>query len=288
MQFDNILFPVDFSEQCLQVSRAVNAMAHAFNSRITLLNVLTLPPQFYDSSDRSMVYGEVTLEDIRKSCEERLQSFRARYFDGLDVSAIQVEGEPADMIRHYAETNPIDLIMMPTHGEGPFRLALLGSVTAKVLHDVKCPVWTSCHSESPITDPFRFTSLICAVDETEDSIPIMKAAASLSVRFTAKLVLVHALCSPTWVDSGATLPSSLEAREAHVRAQLTSLQQRAGIAVPMCINSGHLEDVVAEAARKYRANLTVIGRGHHSDDKSMFRSRVFWIVRESPCPVLSI
>jgi hypothetical protein len=74
MQFDNILFPVDFSEQCLQVSRAVNAMAHAFNSRITLLNVLTLPPQFYDSSDRSLVYGEVTLEDVRNSCKERLQS----------------------------------------------------------------------------------------------------------------------------------------------------------------------------------------------------------------------
>lgn len=102
------------------------------------------------------------------------------------------------MIRQYAETNPINLIMMPTPGEGPFRLALLGSVTAKVLHDVGRPVWTSSHSESPIPDPFRFTSLICAVGETEDSIPIMKAAASLSVRFTAKLVLVHALCSPTW------------------------------------------------------------------------------------------
>lgn len=288
MQFDNILFPVDFSEQCVQVSRAVNAMAHAFDSHISLLNVLTLPPHFYDSSDRSLAYGEVTLQDVRNSCQERLESFRARYFADANVSATQVEGEPADMIRHYAETNPIDLIMMPTHGEGPFRLALLGSVTAKVLHDVKCPVWTSCHSESPITDPFRFTSIICAVDETEHSIPIMKAAASLSVRFTANLVLVHALFPLRGADSVTSPGPSLEARKAQVRARLSTLQQMAGITVPMCIESGHLEDVISEAARQYRANLTVIGRGHHSDEKSMFRSRVYWIVRESPCPVLSI
>jgi hypothetical protein len=34
------------------------------------------------------------------------------------------------------------MILMPTHGYGPFRQMLLGSVTAKVLHDSKCPVLT--------------------------------------------------------------------------------------------------------------------------------------------------
>lgn len=56
------------------------------------------------------------------------------------------------------------------------------------------------------------------------------------------------------VDTGAPLASSLETREAQVRAQLASVQQRAGITVLMCINSGHLEDVVAEAARKDRGD----------------------------------
>lgn len=30
--------------------------------------------------------------------------------------------------------------MMPTHGYGLFRSLLIGSVTAKVLHDAKCPI----------------------------------------------------------------------------------------------------------------------------------------------------
>jgi hypothetical protein len=42
----------------------------------------------------------------------------------------------------------IGLIMMATRGRGLFRAALLGSVTAKVLHDADCPVWTAAHVEA--------------------------------------------------------------------------------------------------------------------------------------------
>jgi nucleotide-binding universal stress UspA family protein len=37
---------------------------------------------------------------------------------------------------------PVDL---PTHGLGAFRRSLIGSITAKVLHDAECPVWTGVH-----------------------------------------------------------------------------------------------------------------------------------------------
>ena len=40
------------------------------------------------------------------------------------------------------------VILMPTHGYGPFRRFILGSNTAKVLHDADCPVWTGVHLET--------------------------------------------------------------------------------------------------------------------------------------------
>ena len=47
---------------------------------------------------------------------------------------------PPIRIVSYAREHTIDLIMMPTHGYGPFRSLLIGSVTAKVLHDIELPV----------------------------------------------------------------------------------------------------------------------------------------------------
>jgi len=65
------------------------------------------------------------------------------------------EGDPAQQIVEYARTTDVDLIMMPTHGYGRFRAALLGSVTAKVIHDSLCALWTSAHIQPPYSPPHR-------------------------------------------------------------------------------------------------------------------------------------
>ena len=56
---------------------------------------------------------------------------------------------------------------MPTQGRSRIRQFLIGSVTAKVLHDSECPVLTGSHLEDTIDFPdFRAKSIICAVDRT--------------------------------------------------------------------------------------------------------------------------
>ena len=83
--------------------------------------------------------------------------------------------------------------MMPTHGYGLFRTLLLGSVTAKVLHDTPCPVWTGVHVEdAPAVSP-EFATVMCAVDRTEDSIATMRFACRLAHDNQARLFLVHAI-----------------------------------------------------------------------------------------------
>src|ERR1700688_4681003 len=60
--------------------------------------------------------------------------------------------------------------MMPTHGYGPFRALLLGSVTAKVLHDAHCPVWTGVHAEMMMAhSPDRCKRGLCALDTEVDT-----------------------------------------------------------------------------------------------------------------------
>jgi hypothetical protein len=74
-------------------------------------------------------------------------------FAGVLLSRVLVEGDPATEIVNHAKNERIDLIMMPTHGHGPFRALLLGPVTAKVLHDAECPVRTTAHTDKKMADP---------------------------------------------------------------------------------------------------------------------------------------
>ena len=104
-----------------------------------------------------------------------------------------VEGDAARSIDDYARENGRDLIMMPTHGYGLFRTLLLGSVTAKVLHDSPCPVWTGVHVEdAPAVSP-EFATVMCGVDRTEDSVATMRFACRLAQDNNARLFLVHAI-----------------------------------------------------------------------------------------------
>jgi hypothetical protein len=77
---------------------------------------------------------------------------RSSYWSGCAAPLIKqfAEGDPASIITEYAARNRVDLIMMPTHGYGTFRSLLLGSVTAKVLHDAECPVWTGVHTADTV------------------------------------------------------------------------------------------------------------------------------------------
>ena len=72
--------------------------------------------------------------------------------------------------------------MMPTRGYGPFRSLLLGSVTAKVLHDGACAVWTTAHT-CDLASPAHSSvgSILCAVDLDPDAPELIRRAVELGV-----------------------------------------------------------------------------------------------------------
>ena len=79
-------------------------------------------------------------------------------------------------------------VVMPTHGHGAFRRFVLGSVTAKVLHDVHCPVLTGAHVEeiAPYS-PQPYRHVACAVDLSEQSQKALCWAAEFAAAYKAKL-----------------------------------------------------------------------------------------------------
>src|SRR5277367_1842970 len=161
----HILFPVDFSERCCNVVPFVASMARRESAKVTLLSVVQ--PYYYAAMGDPGAAVVVDIEELLQDLKARLDTSLIQEFEGLEVDRVADLGDPARVIVDFAHTHGVDLIMMPTHGYGPFRSLLLGSVTAKVLHDATCPVWTAAHvAGKPCQEQAACHDIICAVDGT--------------------------------------------------------------------------------------------------------------------------
>src|ERR1022692_5078868 len=99
------------------------------------------------------------------------------------VRRVVLEGDPTQTVVQFASSENCDLIVMPTHGYGPFRRFLLGSVTAKVLHDAICPVWTGPHMErAPDYATVHFRNIVCALDRSEEHTSELQSPCNLVCR----------------------------------------------------------------------------------------------------------
>ena len=281
-----ILFPIDMSDSCTAAAPFVESMARKFQAEVTLLHVLEMPPGYVTDW-----YGYMALVDttgIREARCNAFDSYLKDKFTGITVRREMLEGDPAQAIGNYAGEHGTDLIMMPTHGYGIFRGMLLGSVAAKVLHDAACPIWTGVHVEETPPASASFERIMCAVDLTEKSIPSMQFASKLAHDFHAKLWLIHA------VPGAETRPqkyfeADLQAfLEEEARKAIGKMQETAGVVAQLCLGAGEVPHVVREAALSHGADLVVIGRGHATRTLGRLRTNVYSIIRQSPCPVISV
>ena len=283
----HILFPVDFSQQNCGIAPYVAAMANRYQARVTILHVMEIPTGAYPGwpADAALVSFE-TLTNERK---QRLEAFLANEFPGVETTRQMREGDPAQAIAVMAEQEAVDLIMMPTHGYGPFRRFILGSVTAKVLHDVRCPVWTSVHAEETPAPPNGYRNVLCAVDLTAKSLPLAQWASAFAREHEASLKLVHALPA---AEPRAAIDIEGERFRAFLfeeaRREFAKLQKEAGTSVETIVQAGDVARVVRRAAQENAADLVVIGRGVMQELFGRMRTHVYSVIREAPCPVISV
>jgi nucleotide-binding universal stress UspA family protein len=285
--FQKILFPIDMSDSCTATAPFVEAMAKKYKAEVTMLHVLEMPsgliPDWYG--------GAVPVIDTTAIWEaetEAAQSYLTDKFQGLKVQRVVIEGDAARTIDDYAQENGMDLIMMPTHGYGLFRTLLLGSVTAKVLHDTPCPVWTGVHVEdAPAVSP-EFATIMCAVDRTEDSVATMRFACRLAHDNEANLFLVHAIPGAEVAPERYFDTDLRQYLEQDARKTIAQLQETAGVVAPLCLGAGEVSHVVRDSALGHSADLVVMGRGRATRTLGRLRSNVYSIIREAPCPVISV
>ena len=281
-----ILLPVDFSARSADAAEAAEAIAEHFHSEITLLHILA--PRFDAPlaipGQRAVVHGF-----DREEAEEKMKQFRCSELRHSEAQAVLREGDPARTIVDYAESEHVDLIMMPTHGYGPFRRLLLGSVTAKVLHDAKCPVWTAAHSEEkPPHIPAMPRRIATAVDLGPHSTNVLRWASQLSWEFGAPLSIIHVAPLDPRTEDYYLSPEWRAEVITGAKAELEKLLQADGIHGEIHVDVGGIPGAVIERARNVQADLLVIGRSGHGGVTGRLPTNAYAIIRDAPCPVLGV
>ena len=175
--------------------------------------------------------------------------------------------------------------MMATHGYGKFRSLLIGSVTAEVLHDAHCSLWTGAHMEEAPHDHVEIRRILCAIDLNGTSEGVIQRAIGMARTHGAALRVIHSIHA---ADARG------ERGERYLEEELRKLMDRATLAegvVAEVRTAPHHESIsegVRSAALQHHADLVVVGRGGVHGSFGRLRTNAYAIIRDSPCPVLSV
>jgi nucleotide-binding universal stress UspA family protein len=263
-QLQRILFPVDFSIRCRGAAACVESLAGRFDAELILLHVVEAA---YNAA----------LENMRAARTEDFEGLFDQSMKHLRVKTLVEHGEAAQKIIECATANQADLIMIPTKGMGIYRRLILGSTSAKVLHDADCPVWTGVHLENaPSLEMMACRRILCAADLKPLSARVLDWASHVAEEYQAELTLAH-------IMGGETAK-----RREQAQAELERLRQAAGCRAALRVEVGDVSKVVAQLTGELKADLVVIGRKPDAGVLGRLDMVAYSIIRQSPCPVVSV
>lgn len=282
-RLQSILLPVDFSDTAMAIVPDVREIARRFDARLTLVHAFDLAPAYatpvhaHAGSPAPPLPYTAELQKTRGERHRHLLALTETICAGIPHAACIEDGDPATVVESVAQRENADLIVMPTHGHGTFRRLVLGSVTAKVLHDTNYPVLTTAHRGGALLNADgAFHSVVCAVEMNREAHDILDIGGMFAHEYGARICVVHIEANP-----------SAEAVGRMVRRALSPYGGLADRALVRLLDST-VPGGVRRTAMEQGADLLVVGRGHESGTLSRLWSPLYTLIRESPCPVLSV
>jgi len=283
-----ILVPVDFDETSLGIVQLAAGLARRFDADVLLAHVVT-PRGYAPPAETPGSGGQsgALLANVDRFEEKDLHESVRKELQGLRLKCLVRKGNAADEIVEMARQEAADLIVMPTHGNDGFYRYLIGSVTAKVIHESDCPVLTGAHLREGPAGPLDVKHVLCGVTYSEHTQVALKWAAKLAEEFKAKLTLGHVTPSLEMYGPGGMYVNHRWGDEliAGAKELLAKLQKESGVTGDTSIESGDPAQGMARIVSRVGADLLVIG-GHTSGGR--LGSYGYAIISEAGIPVLSV
>jgi len=136
----NVLAAVDFSNVADEIVRLSSEIARSCGAMLWIVHVEPEQPDFVGYAPGPQSVRDDVAHRFRqhhRDLETMADRVRA---DGTDATALLLQGVPAEKIKEKAREEPMDLIVIGSHGHGAIYDLLVGSVCQGVLKDPPSPV----------------------------------------------------------------------------------------------------------------------------------------------------
>ncbi len=296
VHFKNILCATDFSDfSNLTVNYGV-ALAKEFGARLTICHVIDL--------SSVAIYGEFQLDPVGQ--QNRIMEDANAQLEALTGDQpvawepLLTVGKPADEISRAVEEKGIDLVIAATRGRSGFKRLILGSVTERLMRTLTCPLLVVCSPEHEVINireqKIELKKILVGCDFSADSGQAFNHALSLAQEFQAELHLAHVVetqVQPNLLKEEADIPGEIQEDYQNLLIQkLKDMvpQEAANWCKPRTsILEGWPYEELVKYAITRDIDMIVLGVRGRGLVKTLFLgSTTDRVVRNSPCPVLSV
>ena len=293
ISIERVLCPIDFSDTSHHALAHAAAIARWHEARLTLLYVLPylpaldLPPLPFTDDDRTNMLTQ-------------MREFAADVTREVPVDfQLQETGLAHDAIVAHAKATDADMLVLGTHGRSGFQRLFLGSVTEKVIRQVKCPALIVPPRAPDIAPdaPVQFHRILCPTDFSDSSLRAFEYAINVAEEADAHLTLLHVTELPAALTQEPFVPDDQFTRMRG--AAIDDARRKLRDLIPEDARAYCTVDAVVVEGRPYReilclakekgSDLIVMGvHGRGAFDLLLFGSTTHHILRASTCPVLIV
>ena len=288
-----ILCAVDFSACSQSALEQAVAIARCSGAKLVVVHAWQMPSPFdlvgpaYEASDETIEPPGLRLA---------LQEFVLPVAGDTETTITLVHGASArHAILLEVESVSPDLLVIGSHGRGGFDRLLLGSTSYGLLRKAACPVLVV--PPGATAGEGRFRRVLCGMDFSAASVNAFRFAIDVMAAADAEVRLLYSIEMPPelrerQLAAAFDVEAVRAAAEAAARQRLEALwpgDGACGIRIVSEVAEGPSRTRILEAARRENSDLIVLGtHGRSAVDRLMFGSNADAIIRDAPCPVLTV
>lgn len=266
--YDRVIVPIDGSESSRRVLGVAAALAR--HHGIPLLLVTVVPPR-----DRLLTTGD--LEEIAAPLDAPL----------VDTSLL-FDADPAEPLVALSRRQPGALWCISSHGRGPVRQMVLGSVAARLVRDGGSPVVVVGPAFDPAR-PFAVERLLVCVDGSPTSEAVLPIGVQWAEAHGASLLLLQVVApmaeAPTAADR---IPQRYRGPDSYLARTCGALATTAPKAFAVVADEHPAHAIVEYAVARDASLVAMTTRGESGLALVALGSVAMAVVHTSPVPVLVV